>query len=347
MSYDGSPAFGEAEWKRRSVDVSGGGRTSFYDSRPTMALAYISLENALVDPEDVYEPYEYFPLNEEAKEIRLLTLLPGTFNSELRVCLDITPFTESKIPRFEAVSYVWGSTEDPAHILIGKVGRKTLAVTQNLAEALPYFRYIDKPRVLWIDAICVDQQNLPERGQQVKRMAAIYSKAAQVLVWLGPQSDDSPLVFDLIENIAKHVKIDEITTGLVAISNEVVWADTTLPLSLTETEAFALYTFIHRPWFERLWVWQEVKLATSSVLVLCGNKIILWPDLCVAVSCLFCKGFSGLPEINSTEYNMRLGILHSICTATLGQAYLTPDNLIERTKHCLCSDPRDKVDIGG
>jgi hypothetical protein len=62
---------------------------------------------------------------------------------------------------------------------------------------------------------CVDQKNLKERGQQVKRMASLYSKAAKVLIWLGPESDDSPLALDLFEEIASHVKIDETTLATV------------------------------------------------------------------------------------------------------------------------------------
>ncbi|KAH9207025.1 heterokaryon incompatibility protein-domain-containing protein, partial [Leptodontidium sp. 2 PMI_412] len=107
-------------------------------------------------------------------QIRVLKLHPGTFSSEIRLSLEVTTFTEDHTPDFEAVSYTWGSDDNP-----------TLPVTQNLAEALPHFRYEDRPRVLWIDAICVDQENLMERGHQVKRMSDIYSNAAKVFVWLG------------------------------------------------------------------------------------------------------------------------------------------------------------------
>jgi hypothetical protein len=151
--------------------------------------------------------YIYSPLDAEAQEIRLLTLLPGTFSSEIRLTIDITPFTESHIPDFEAVSYTWGSTENPVDISIGESGRNTLAVTRNLGEALPYLRYEDRPRVLWIDAICVDQKNLKERGHQVKRMADIFSRAKRVLVWLGPESDSSPLALHVFQEIAAHIEI--------------------------------------------------------------------------------------------------------------------------------------------
>lgn len=77
----------------------------------------------------------------------------------------------SQIPTYEALPYTWGSTENPVDIRIDGVdGGSRLAVTQNLAEALQYLRYDGgRSRVLWIDAICVDRQNISERGHQVAR----------------------------------------------------------------------------------------------------------------------------------------------------------------------------------
>lgn len=112
-----------------------------------------------------------------AQEIRLLTILPGSFSSEIRVCLDIKLFatedseweTDSDLEfgedsdpdyeadldlTFEALSYTWGSPLEVVDIVIGESGSRTVKVTQNLAEALPYLRYPDKSRTIWIDAIC-------------------------------------------------------------------------------------------------------------------------------------------------------------------------------------------------
>jgi hypothetical protein len=286
----------------------------------------------------VFEQYQYVPLNEEAHEIRLLTLLPGTFSSEIRLCLDITPFTGHHIPEFEAVSYVWGSVESPVNIFVGKLGHETLAITKNLAEALPYFRYEDKPRVLWIDAICVDQQNLKERGYQVKRMADIYSTAAKVLVWLGPESDDSSVAIDCLEYVASKVKIDWLLHSISAITEEVHWADTTVTAHLVEAELLAICNLIHRPWFERLWIWQEVHLASGETEVICGNRKILWSALCTTVLCLFVKPTPHFSQ--RREYITRKTLVYDLCT---GKKDLMIKNLIDQTKNCVCSDPRDKI----
>ncbi|CZR66919.1 uncharacterized protein PAC_16820 [Phialocephala subalpina] len=286
------------------------------------------------------EPYKYSPLNEEAQEIRLLTLLPDTLASDVRLSLDITPFTEYHVPKFEAVSYTWGSAENPVNIFIGESGRKTLAVTRNLAEALPYFRYEDKPRILWIDAICVDQKNLKERSQQVKRMADIYSKTIKVLVWLGPESDDSSLALHLFEKIASNVKVDEATRALVATTDDIHWADKDIKLPFNGVELLSTFKLIHRPWFERLWIWQEIHLASGNIEVMCGSRTILWAALRSAVLCLHMKQ---IPMFNQEEEASKPKQLDAVWSLCFGLSSNSIDELLDETKHCVCSDPRDKI----
>ena len=96
--------------------------------------------------------YQYTPLKEELKEIRLLTLHNDNFDEDLRISIEIVRLTSDNPPIFEALSYVWGSEDNPVDI---KVESDILSITKNLAEALTYLRYKDKLRELWIDAICV------------------------------------------------------------------------------------------------------------------------------------------------------------------------------------------------
>jgi hypothetical protein len=115
--------------------------------------------------------YRYDALNAELGEIRLLKLLPGEFSSEIYLQLITQPLTETVQLRYDALSYTWGSTQTSALVFVGE---NTLDITQSLAEALPYLRYPDKSRVLWIDAMCINQRDIVERSQQVKRMAMIH-----------------------------------------------------------------------------------------------------------------------------------------------------------------------------
>jgi hypothetical protein len=106
-----------------------------------------------LDPSQVFTPYQYEPLNEVAQEIRLLTILPGSFSSEIRICLDIKSsatedsewetdsvleFGEDSDPdyeadldlTFEALSYAWGSPLEAVNILIGESGSRTVSYSK-------------------------------------------------------------------------------------------------------------------------------------------------------------------------------------------------------------------------
>ena len=285
-----------------------------------------------------FEAYQYTHLKEELYEIRLLTLLPGTFSSDIRLCLDITPLTADHVPEFEAVSYTWGSACDPVNIFVGKYGRKTLPVTQNLAEALEYFRYQDKPRTLWIDAICVDQQNLKERSQQVKRMVDVYSNAVRVVVWLGPESDDSSLAMDCFDKIASKVKVDWTTRSMSAITHEVHWGDRVTESPLEPHEMLAINHLIYRSWFERLWIWQEVILASEHTQVMCGTRTTLWNSLRAAIFWLYVKRRPWFSE--ATKFSPRIKQLFNLCAGKKG---LSSEDLIHQSRNCICTDPRDKI----
>lgn len=83
------------------------------------------------------------------------------------------------------------------------VDNRLLFVTTNLASALNHLRNTPFGRVLWADAVYIDQGNLPERSHQVLLMAWIYSNAFGVLVWLGEEIPDSTLAMDVTNSISK------------------------------------------------------------------------------------------------------------------------------------------------
>jgi Heterokaryon incompatibility protein (HET) len=82
-------------------------------------------------------PYQYSALKEEAGKIRLLTLLPGKARDPTEILLEMIPLTDVSTPKYEALSYVWGPTENPDNIIIQS--EHSLSVTSNLADALPSF----------------------------------------------------------------------------------------------------------------------------------------------------------------------------------------------------------------
>ncbi|KAF2431651.1 hypothetical protein EJ08DRAFT_669800 [Tothia fuscella] len=144
--------------------------------------------------------YQYEVFSQNSKEIRLLSLLPGTFDADVKIVLRNNSFSTSSPPSYEALSYVWGTSQNPVNIGIGS-GNDSLSVTQSLAIALPHLRYTDREKVLWIDAICIDQSNVQERGQQVEIMGDIYKFAERVVVWLGDEANDSDHAMQLLSDL--------------------------------------------------------------------------------------------------------------------------------------------------
>lgn len=131
------------------------------------------------------EAFVHAPLG-SPRSFRLLELLPSrSFNSTVS-CQILEADLDDDHPQYEALSYAWGTPTPGPSVSIGK---KAVPVTANCLEALKHLRLGLRPRLLWIDAICIDQgkgdKSTHERSHQVELMGEIYSKAQTVLVWLG------------------------------------------------------------------------------------------------------------------------------------------------------------------
>ena len=100
--------------------------------------------------------YQYSQLNEDLGEIRVLTLQPGDFSADIQISIQTLSLIAESSSIYEALSYVWGTKDNPVKIKVGLSNNDELTITQNLAVALPYLRYKNKIRTLWIDAICID-----------------------------------------------------------------------------------------------------------------------------------------------------------------------------------------------
>ncbi|KZM19398.1 hypothetical protein ST47_g9453 [Ascochyta rabiei] len=124
------------------------------------------------------------PLSTSDQQIRLLEVAPREQDSKSVNCiLKIVSLLSD--PTYEALSYVWGEWEDSMEIILD--GSKH-TVTKNLHDALKVMQNANRPRTLWVDAVCIDQTNIQERTSQVAMMDKIYFQAEQVLVWLGERS---------------------------------------------------------------------------------------------------------------------------------------------------------------
>jgi hypothetical protein len=140
--------------------------------------------------------------------IRLVELIPVT-QTVLFLELNIIHVSLADCPDYEALSYRWGGQEPDIPI---PCNNHRLLITRNVADALRYLRHKDKKRILWIDAICINQSDVGEKNHQVAMMYNIYRSAREVHVWLGPGSEDSREALSLVPEIQNDDSLNAITS---------------------------------------------------------------------------------------------------------------------------------------
>jgi hypothetical protein len=246
---------------------------------------------------------------------------------------------------YEALSYTWGSTENPETAYVetspspsplGGNTCLTLKVSQNLALALRHLRYPDEPRTLWVDAVCINQGDITERSEQVGRMASIYRLAHRIVVWLGPEANNSGLA---LSTLLYHGEQMEALRGNSRLLSpqcaEPKWYLPECKLPYTEEIWQALHDLGKRPWFERLWIWQEIQLANHRAIVQCGYDKISWYHFRCAMMSLY--ETKGVPSFLLRE---QLKFLRPLVRDRQGYPLSLLFNAVRERK---CSEPRDRV----
>lgn len=207
-------------------------------------------------------------LDASRQDIRLIDLKPGFYDDIVDISIRTVSLAEN--PRFNALSYVWGDAAQQVPIRLGGI---EISVTKNLEVALRHLRYHQGRSVedmpLWVDAICINQANIDERNHEVKRMKDIYGRASRVLIWLGEGDVCSDELFDRIGDMEFHAGLRELQV--------------TPHRAKTRDELRAYFIFNSnidaRPWWGRIWVLQELVVATEDPIVLCGEKSTTWSGL--------------------------------------------------------------------
>ncbi|KAH8894566.1 HET-domain-containing protein [Thozetella sp. PMI_491] len=228
------------------------------------------------------ELFEYESLDLKRSAFRLIRLLRGEgsdidcelFSTYLESCEEDPPY-KNDIP-YEALSYTWGSITNTDNIIIN--GRE-LSVTLNLYIALQYLRSHDQDRILWIDAICINQTNIEERGHQVRHMGKIYKQAERVIFWLGQGTYETNAVLDslrqLQEESTKHTCKDWKSNDerWIELWNTVQQGFREKDYHLLQKQCEGLESLLSRSWFRRVWILQEVAHAKTAT-VCCGTRSV-------------------------------------------------------------------------
>jgi hypothetical protein len=144
-------------------------------------------------------------------------------------------------------------------------------IRPNLNLALLRLRPATHDLVIWIDAICIDQENTEERNEQVKKMRIIYQQAREVRVWLGEAANSSELSFQFMKDPATLSQLQDSTSAIYKKFK----ARQSLPV------LYALGDLFGRSYWSRVWIVQEVASA-KNITVNCGADEITWLQLLAA-----------------------------------------------------------------
>ena len=259
------------------------------------------------------------------QHFRLLAIAPETPGQDsLEVMIE--QFDINQAPEYFALSYAWG---DPAQRVQIQSNNGPLQVTPNLHAALLRIRQKRESLRLWIDAVCIHQDDDVEKSAQIPLMGRIYSQAKFVVMWVGEEDELTSTAMEATEIFESLVMGDgriKAFSGLVDDRSRL---------------CHAILKMLQRPYFSRAWIVQEVILSQNAI-VFCGSRITSYDKLVIA--CYWIK-YSGLsPSILHLD-SMILSAWTLRRTRSLGEetrgTRLT--NVLGLYRRMKATDPRDKV----
>jgi hypothetical protein len=210
------------------------------------------------------EIYSYLPLKEG--EIRLLKLFPSNDIADPILChLHHIPIDD--LPDYNALSYAWGT--DWTSRLPIFIDGKSLMAMPNLEAFLRQHREDEAGStnpMLWIDAICINQDDLAERRQQIGKMCRLYSRCSRLIIWLGVGDKYSKAAIGLLKAtvIAKRKGPEALCSLRNTLASRF--------FELGQNHHIPLSKFFSRAWFSRAWVVQEYVLgSTNEIVFRCGG----------------------------------------------------------------------------
>jgi hypothetical protein len=166
-------------------------------------ISKVSSESSITFPADTAQFYASLPIPPESRCIRLLDLDPAddaSSNSSLSGHVRVVDLNDN--PSFTALSYVWGSKATPSHGIFCKPHSFNLEITEGCYAALWQIRKKFGAVAIWIDAICINQDDDDEKEIQIAFMKDIYMSAKVVYVWLGKSNEKADNAIEFIQNIA-------------------------------------------------------------------------------------------------------------------------------------------------
>ncbi|KAH8744640.1 heterokaryon incompatibility protein-domain-containing protein [Hyaloscypha sp. PMI_1271] len=279
---------------------------------------------------------------------------------------------------YEALSYTWGTAAQTRNILINNYN---FPVTENLETALRHLQLQEGDRIIWVDAVCINQKDNSEKNHQVQMMAKIYERAKKVIIWLGPEAQESALALQRLDLLGlkclriltqRQISFHELRDpqprhDLQTLSQKVhdltVDFESALQSVGYEEESWLkpINHLLSRPWFERAWIVQELAVAQRPELF-CGQQSIPWSHFAAGFMLLAFRTEQAVQrrewEFQGTghEQFFRFAKLYGGCVHTLVRfrdefqatssrrlAFKYIVESITTRGHLLCKDPRDRI----
>ena len=291
--------------------------------------------------------YNYHVLPDH-RSIRLITGKLDSASDELSCNFEIADLEKS--PQYIAFSYCWGNQNDLKPLTCDG---GTIMVTQNVLLIIRYA--CSYSARFWIDSVCINQKDISEKNQQVALMADIYSKAGNVIIWLGTDPyREAEFVFNCIRDVVRMLALIMSQRGKIdyldPANNHVHWTALdgskntftvpTLRRFLLGTEGQKIVNFYNLPWFSRSWVLQEVGLALEAFVVW-GGKTLQWNPIGLVSLFLARYGKTQLENLGlATAVQDVCHIYTAFSPFTLRATFF---HLLGGIKRLRASDPRDKV----
>ena len=236
-------------------------------------------------------------------------------------------------PIYSALSYTWGSAEDGQELLLNG---EPIYMRSNLCQFLRILRGCQVPSNadwLWADAICINQADVEERGQQVALMGKIYRGASQMFAWLGEDEDYVAEVFRSLNAWSPESPTSGPGHFSHLLARDIYWK------GVVE----ALKNVRDRPYWTRTWIVQEILLA-PDVIIFCGESSVSWMRLMDLFSA---KKSLDLPfEFDGRPFEleqMRKNNLNSSSKTGKPEEGIDFLDLVSLVSETNCSDPHDKI----
>ena len=276
--------------------------------------------------------YRSLPIDTNNRQIRLLTLHPASLGGFIECTLKRASLNIAQ--SYEALSYTWASTGTS----FIKANGSLIPVSADLEDTLSRLELKDSSRTLWIDAICINQEDILEKNKQVVFMRVIYQSAKRTIVWLGNNNPfEKEATSYARDTDSAMAVIEKWNTQLKAERQRQLQE----PLKQLVPDYDKLYiafsTMASKRWWRRIWIVQEVSVS-KNVIVGCGRSWTDWAP--------FVEYSKWIRKARKTPWQSEFTMFHQmidISTRHRDHGATSLHTLLKETSGFDATDSRDKV----